>query len=85
MDNPCFCRIHSADDTVSVLREAQIFFGAQRVRDAIRNDRGISCERLVEVIDAGWSFEPNLFQAIPSVFTRSGPPQSGKNRIAREY
>jgi hypothetical protein len=52
MDNPCFCRIHSADDTVSVLREAQIFFGAQRVRDAIRKDRGISCERLVEVIDA---------------------------------
>jgi nucleoside diphosphate kinase len=57
MDNPCFCRIHSSDDTVSVVREAQIFFGAQRFNEAIRKEMGIPLERLVEVL---YSNVPNL-------------------------
>ena len=34
-DNPCFCGVHSSDDSVSVVREAKIFFGEQRLREAI--------------------------------------------------
>jgi hypothetical protein len=52
MDNPCFCRLHSSDDTVSVVREAPIFFGAQRLGEAIQKDASVTYERLVEIIDA---------------------------------
>ena len=40
MDNPCFCRVHSSDDAVSAVREAQIFFGAQRLRESLQENTG---------------------------------------------
>ena len=43
---------HSSDDMVSVVREAQIFLGRQRLLDSMRTDTGTSYERLVEILDA---------------------------------
>ena len=40
MDNPCFCRVHSSDDAVSAVQEAQIFFGAQRLRESLQKKHG---------------------------------------------
>ncbi len=51
-DNPCFCGVHSSDDSVSVVREAKIFFGEQRLREAIQKERGFSCSELINVLDA---------------------------------
>lgn len=61
-DNPCFCGIHSSDDSVSVVREAKIFFGEQRLREAIRREKGFSCSDLIEVLDA-FAPDPREFRS----------------------
>jgi nucleoside diphosphate kinase len=67
MDNPCFCRVHSSDDTVSTVREAQIFFGAQRLRESLQN-AGVSYERLIEILDVNVP-DPHEFRS-PVPFLR---------------
>jgi nucleoside diphosphate kinase len=68
MDNPCFCRVHSSDDTVSAVREAQIFLGAQRLRESLQKNTGVSYERLMEILDANVP-DPHEFRS-PVPFLR---------------